>query len=74
MTLRAGALEKGPRTVWCVYWSTGRLQPARLTVTFTYFGNLYPLVDPDGLQCDDCGEPFISPHVAAVLSADIMDT
>jgi hypothetical protein len=54
--------------VRCVYCSTGRLRPTRLTLTLTFGGNVYPLVDSDGLLCDRCNEEFISQHAAAALT------
>jgi hypothetical protein len=52
----------------CVYCSTGRLRPTHLTHAFTFGRQVYPLVDPDGLLCDECGEAFISRRAAAVLA------
>jgi hypothetical protein len=43
----------------------------RLTLTFPYARNMHPLVDPDGLLCDHCGEAHSSQGAAiALMSAD----
>jgi hypothetical protein len=61
------AAGEGDGAMRCVYCLIGSLRRARLTHLFTYGRMVYPLVDPDGLLCDRCGEAFMSQRAAAAL-------